>query len=523
MSNGRQQQERGNLTKLNPEKKVKKSLSRAGLSLLVLTTLLGACDDISANIPIEPTPIAADYHDPEQTAKTDILDETEDASPLPTEANAEVTPEEPLEIEFSGTSQLDQATQDNLDEQTSEFMTAATHSINSNPELKAALYSENGLKIVFDPSYLIYHNGMWGYFAPEGGPLSNNLLIISNAKGSEGEIRFCSIDGASSVLGLDLNEQDHYLDFDHVSGQNVCLVRKESDDSVVAINNAQGQWSLPENSGLKMLTVSLSSARADGLTAVEMAQEETIQETQEAAEMDQAEIRAEILAAGVNLDDLANSENEWVRNHLAIETIQDDINNHNFGTENENNLTAVVIGLEAVENLEELDQALTTDGGWKLTTFAKLAYKDINGDWQIIKVPLNAYHPEDDLFWIKNVGSRSAPAFMEGERFINPDDEVGFNFPPIRTWIALSTSQSYHYGTGSFIRFSTAWVGDPTYVNSDCLLGDPPRYSEEQLIEFRKTGDPTIFGYQDSDGYYIFWPLVTFNADISQLANYNHD
>jgi len=38
--------------------------------------------------------------------------------------------------------------------------------------------------------------------------------------------------------------------------------------------------------------------------------------------MTQEEIRAEILAAGVNLDDLANSTNEWVRNHLAIETIQ---------------------------------------------------------------------------------------------------------------------------------------------------------------------------------------------------------
>jgi len=54
-------------------------------------------------------------------------------------------------------------------------------------------------------------------------------------------------------------------------------------------------------------------------------------------------------------------------------------------------------------------------------------------------------------------------------------------------------------------------------------LGDPPRYTEEQLIEFRQTGDPSIFGYQDSDGYYIFWPLVTFNADLSALANYNQE
>ncbi len=101
--------------------------------------------------------------------------------------------------------------------------------------------------------------------------------------------------------------------------------------------------------------------------------------------MTQAEIRAEILAAGVNLDDLANSRDEWTSSHISIEKLQNDIDNLNFGRETEGFITTVVIGLEAVENLEELDQALLTDGGWKLTAFAKLAYKDVNGDWQIIK------------------------------------------------------------------------------------------------------------------------------------------
>jgi hypothetical protein len=100
--------------------------------------------------------------------------------------------------------------------------------------------------------------------------------------------------------------------------------------------------------------------------------------------------QAEIRAAGVNLDDLANSADEWTSSHKSIETIQNYNDNLNFGRETEGSVTTVVIGLEAVENLEELEQALQTDGGWKLTTFAKLAYKDVNGDWQIIKVPLNA-------------------------------------------------------------------------------------------------------------------------------------
>ena len=237
----------------------------------------------------------------------------------------------------------------------------------------------------------------------------------------------------------------------------------------------------------------------------------------------QAEIRAEILAAGVNLDDLANSADEWTRSHMAIETIQNYIDNLNFGRETEGSVTTVVIGLEAVENLAELDQALLTDGGWKLTTFAKLAYKDVNGDWQIIKVPLNAYHPEDDLFWIKNVETRIGPHIVDGEKMIKPDENGVFKIPFVNTWIANSDLAKYHSGVGSFIRLFTGWVEDPAYAGNDCILGDPPRYSEEQLIEFRKTGDPSVFGYQDSDGYYIYWPLVTFNADLSALSAYNHD
>ena len=240
-------------------------------------------------------------------------------------------------------------------------------------------------------------------------------------------------------------------------------------------------------------------------------------------EMTQAEIRAEILAAGVNLDDLASSTDEWTSSHKAIETIQNYIDNLNFGRETEGSVTTVVIDLEAVENLAELDQALLTDAGWKLTTFAKLAYKDVNGDWQIIKVPLNAYHPEDDLAWIKNVSTHSGSFFVDGEKMIKPDNNGVLKPSPINTWIAFSDLAKYHWGTGSFIKLFTGWVEDPAYAGNDCVLGDPPRYSQEQLIEFRKTGDPSVFGYQDSEGYYIFWPLVTFNADLSTLSVYNHD
>jgi hypothetical protein len=267
--------------------------------------------------------------------------------------------------------------------------------------------------------------------------------------------------------------------------------------------------STPENTPTATLTAMPKNTPTPEATAIPEA-------------MTQAEIRAEILAAGVNLDDLANSQDEWTSSHKSIDTIQNALDHRNFKTgEVEDWFTTVVIGLEAVETKQQFDQALLTDGGWQLTTFAKLAYKSVDGNWQIVKLPLNAYHAETDRLWAKNYDVRNAAHFIPGEVFIN--DNGTFNIPFINTWTSKNVDKN-HYDTGSFIQIFTAWVKNPQYANNDCgSLGDPPRYSEEQLIEFRKTGDPSIFGYQDRDGYYILWPVLTFDASLSDLDFYNHD
>ncbi len=237
----------------------------------------------------------------------------------------------------------------------------------------------------------------------------------------------------------------------------------------------------------------------------------------------QSQIRAEILAAGVNLDDLASSKDEWTSSHVALDTIQNSIDHLNFGSESENFVTTVVIGLESVKNLKELEQALLTDGGFKLTSFAKLAYKSVDGNWQIIKVPLTAYDVENNVFWIKDISTRSGSSFDSYENVTILGEDNNFYSPLINYWTSASKSRNYHWGTGSFIKLFTGWPENPRWANNDAALGDPPRYTEEQLTAFRLTGDPSIFGYQDADGYYIWWPIVTFNADLSELKNYNHD
>src|SRR5690606_16329101 len=100
------------------------------------------------------------------------------------------------------------------------------------------------------------------------------------------------------------------------------------------------------------------------------------------------------------------------------------------------------------------------------------------------------------------------------------DEKKNFVLPPINFWTVTNDMFGYHNGIGSFIKFFTAWVENPAYASNDCMVGEPPRYSEEQLIEFRKTGDPHIFGYKDDKGYPIIWPLTTFQADLSSKTNY---
>ena len=241
--------------------------------------------------------------------------------------------------------------------------------------------------------------------------------------------------------------------------------------------------------------------------------------------MTQAEIRAEILAAGVNLDDLASSRDEWTSSYMYLEDLQNDIDHLNFDSGKEGWVTAVVIDVEGVTSQEEFDQALVTDGGWKILSYLKVAYKMANGDWQIIKVPLMAYSMEDEVLWNKMVYTISGQYIDDKETTIEKIENILTN-PRLsmdRYWELSNQFADYHSGIGSFIKLFTAWPEDPKYANNDCIVGEPPRYTEEQLVYFRETGDPSIFGYQDSDGYYILWPLVTFNADISQLANYNQE
>ncbi|NLG06217.1 MAG: hypothetical protein GX559_00775 [Candidatus Pacebacteria bacterium] len=300
-------------------------------------------------------------------------------------------------------------------------------------------------------------------------------------------------------------------------GTEVVLVSPEASETVIASPTL-------ENTPTKTATATPEATATQENTA-------TPEATAAPKELTQAQIRSEILKAGVNLDDLASSTDEWTSSHLALDVIQNSIDHENFGREGENWVTTVVIGLEeAIKNPQELEQAIPTDGGWKLMAFVKVAFKDVSGDWQIAKLPVVAFHEDNNLIWMKPASIKSEPNFFDVNMLLPRDEnnlyildeKKNFINPPINFWTGTNDARGYHHGIGSFIKFFTASVDDPRYAGNDCLIGEPPRYTEEQLIEFRKTGDPHIFGYKDVKAYPIIWPLTTFQADLSDKNFYNN-
>jgi hypothetical protein len=233
---------------------------------------------------------------------------------------------------------------------------------------------------------------------------------------------------------------------------------------------------------------------------------------EEAAAAEQAAIRAEVLSYGINLDDLAHSENEYVRNHPGIaDTFQEALDN-SFGESNPGSATMIVLEIEQLQSLEEYKQAFTTDGGWKFIVWAKVAYKDVAGNWIIANLPMTAYNEETQEFWLKaaqNTGPIILPNITQeaATRSFEYSNEQGI----ISMQEDFKANGNFYLITGAIFRLNTAYP-DPNVKLNSGEVGDPPRFSEEEMLSFWQTGDPSIFNYHLTDGTYIIWPFVNYDA-----------
>ena len=231
---------------------------------------------------------------------------------------------------------------------------------------------------------------------------------------------------------------------------------------------------------------------------------------EEAAAADQEAIRAEILSYGINLDDLANSDNEYIRNHPSVESFQEELDN-NFKEGEAGTELMVMLELEQLHSEAEYKRSVTTDGGWKFIVWAKVAYKDASGNWQIANMPLMAYHEETETLWFK-YAQPTEPWFWEDWKLqdvigpLKTEDDGSWGTTFVKEQIY--ENDNYRLETGDLFRLNTSYPDPNSNLNAG-EVGETPRYSQEELEYFQQTGDASIFEYQTLDGTYIIWPFVT--------------
>jgi hypothetical protein len=236
---------------------------------------------------------------------------------------------------------------------------------------------------------------------------------------------------------------------------------------------------------------------------------------------EQEQIRAEVLAAGINLDDLKSSTNSYVSKHPSVETFQLEMDTGFENVDNINKLM-VVIGIDQIDSKHDLQTAIKTDGGWKFAASLEVAYKQPNGDWQIAKLPVIAYNKDESKMWFKGAVTSSQPAILEGEVSHNiVNYQINNQVPFINGLLPGYNNQNIYLGIGSFLRLNTEYPDYGIYSHNDGMLGDEPRYTESDIERFRTEGDPRIFGYQDNDGRYILWPFITGDLSLSKLEYYS--
>lgn len=261
-------------------------LGSAGLSMVILPSCAAA--EIVQIENQKPT-------DPAEESVPTVESETNPGSLIDPTPSPEVVPSpttDPLQVNINFPSDLNQQEIQNLQEGTENFTQALEDSLNKNPSLKQEIYAEGGLMVAFDPNNLIVKNGVEAYFAPKGGALSNNLLLI----GENREIRFHSMEGANALLGTNFSEKEHKLDFaaDGKTKLGIGIIQEIATGDIKALTSSTGQWSLPENSGYTQeeLAQFAESGKKSGESAVQMAREDIPWEEM-SFEQQKAKIKAE--------------------------------------------------------------------------------------------------------------------------------------------------------------------------------------------------------------------------------------
>jgi hypothetical protein len=234
--------------------------------------------------------------------------------------------------------------------------------------------------------------------------------------------------------------------------------------------------------------------------------------------------RAAAEAVGINLDDLASSEN-GLRNvpQISSGSVQELLENP-FNRERESLVFLFVVGLESIESTSEINRAFTADGGWQFLTYARAVYKKADGSWELVKIPLSAYNQETNKLWRLpeypgGDGLSSASKAFFDDLFSQYDTFIDYQ-------IDLCSRVGLFLGEGTLLILTdvnpTARYGNDlyTYAGNGGLVSAPARFNEEQWRDWWRTGNAEVFGYQDDEGNPIMWPWAKMDPTYSKIEYY---
>jgi hypothetical protein len=206
--------------------------------------------------------------------------------------------------------------------------------------------------------------------------------------------------------------------------------------------------------------------------------------------------------AGIDLENIDNSNNLWFSENQYLEGFME-----GFETSFSDDRvfkTMLVVGIDSLNSQARYDQAPTTADDKKIIAWIEAIYKNASGQYQMVLLPINIWNIETELMWDKSPifsPPRYATKIDSGHHFwdvIGNYDNPNFNYNPDYDFrVSFMTNyarQGYWMGPGAFINFDSEYPGNEEFIGGAGMIEDP-NYSEEQLLDFRSTGNADFFPY----------------------------